>query len=754
MDKLKYQISSRATILLGRENVSDVQSALIELIKNTYDADADFAYVCFDTEDNTIYIFDNGIGMTKEIIINNWMLIGTDNKKIEYKTKKNRIKSGEKGIGRFALDRIGGLCEMYTKHAQSDSSIYWKTAWSDFEQQGKKINEIEADCDILENAFENYIPSFILDDIKKISENDEFEFDFATGTLLKIGLLRDQWDDKLIKKIEDSLIALIPPIEQDDYIILLKKSKSTDTEIIMGQAADDYDYKIDAEFDGDSIHISLSRNEFNLNAIPESIFTRDEFKEDGYRKKDFQKKILNYNYSINELMNTDDLDLIEHIKQIGMFKFNYIFMKLSVGKKYKEKYFYKEISPVSVSWMNKHSGIKIYRDNFTVLPYGHRGTKGYDWLDLDARKSASPAAVSDKSGGWKVRNNQGQGTLFISRVYNNKLVDQSNRQGIIENYYFELLIEMLRNIISRFEKDRAHIVKGFRAYDDEINQKSIIKKEGKDLAKNLLDKKDKGQEKVDENLTILAETIKVYQDEAVELISENKLLRALATNGLITTAIAHDLKNLSANFANRSEYLTDAIEANDVDSTKKLIADINNDDRYFASWLDVVTSRVKEDKRARKKVDIIDALNEIVNTSKNLLEKKGINIVIKSTNEKIYKKMFSSDLESIIYNLIINSIQSFEKSKSKDREIKIEVEINSSDIIFHYSDTGDGLNKKFKDPYEIFLYGTTSKRDKNNEISGTGLGMYIVSLTISEYNGTYKLIETENRFKLDFSIPL
>ena len=84
MEKMKYKISSRATILLGRESVSKVESALIELIKNTYDADATMCYILFDVENDSIFLIDDGSGMTKKIIEDNWMMIGTDNKKKEY----------------------------------------------------------------------------------------------------------------------------------------------------------------------------------------------------------------------------------------------------------------------------------------------------------------------------------------------------------------------------------------------------------------------------------------------------------------------------------------------------------------------------------------------------------------------------------------------------------------------------------------------------------------------------------------------
>ena len=117
MEKMKYKMASRATILLGRESVSKADGAIIELIKNTYDADAGFCYICFDAANDKIYLLDNGTGMTRQVIEDCWMMIGTDNKRSEFYSSKKRIKSGEKGIGRFALDRLGNSCTMFTKSA-------------------------------------------------------------------------------------------------------------------------------------------------------------------------------------------------------------------------------------------------------------------------------------------------------------------------------------------------------------------------------------------------------------------------------------------------------------------------------------------------------------------------------------------------------------------------------------------------------------------------------------------------------------
>ena len=77
-------------------------------------------------------------------------------------------------------------------------------------------------------------------------------------------------------------------------------------------------------------------------------------------------------------------------------------MKLQNQKK--EVFFYKEIGKTRNEWLEEHGGIKIYRDNFWVRPYGENGSDSFDWLGLEARNNANPVAVSSKTEAWTVRN--------------------------------------------------------------------------------------------------------------------------------------------------------------------------------------------------------------------------------------------------------------------------------------------------------------------------------------------------------------
>ncbi len=464
MEKITYQISSRAAILLGRESVSKVDGAIIELVKNTYDADASFCILAFDIEHDTIYIIDNGTGMTKDTIQNCWMLIGTDNKRVEYQSKKNRIKSGEKGIGRFALDRLGEICEMYTKNDLSDKTLYWKTDWRNFEQPGKTINEVAVDLDLLDDDLRMFLPTEIIKNLDSFDE--ELVNTFKTGTILKITNLRDNWTNKAIEKIINMLSYVMPNNHLQDYSLYVMRSFTSKMEVIENEMINEFDYKLNCIFDGEYFKVELIRNEFDISKIPDEVFEMEEFQKYPYRKEDFENGKFYFEYPIEKIAGSDDKEIIETIKKVGAFQFVYVFLKANTSEDYKELFYYKETSNKRRVWLSENAGIKIYRDNFIIRPYGDSKSDAFDWLNLDARKASSPAGLSHPKGSWKVRNAQGYGNVFISRIYNSMILDKSSREGIIDNEYFLMFKNILANLISLFEEDRQHIARAFNKYNN------------------------------------------------------------------------------------------------------------------------------------------------------------------------------------------------------------------------------------------------------------------------------------------------
>lgn len=762
MEKITYQISSRAAILLGRESVSKVDGAIIELVKNTYDADASLCILTFDVEHDAIYIIDNGTGMTKDIIQNCWMLIGTDNKKYEYQSKKHRIKSGEKGIGRFALDRLGEVCEMYTKHIASPKTLYWKTDWKNFEEVGKKINEVAADLDYLNEDIKHFIPKDIakaLNDIDKSLIND-----FHTGTIIKITHLRDNWTNNTIMKIIDMLSYVIPSTGIQDYSVYTQTSLSNKLILVENEIINEFDYKLLADFDGENFHIQLFRNEFDIPKISEDIFIYPDFQKFPYKKEDFINGHFALDYSIEELNNTADSKFINTIKNIGAFKFEYIFLKANLTEDTKENYYYKTTSNHRKKWLNQNAGIKIYRDNFIIRPYGDANSDSFDWLSLDARKARSPAAPSHPTGSWRVRNTQGYGNVKISRIYNSNILDKSSREGIIDNEYFSAFKTVLVNIINVFEKDRQYIIRTFKKYNDQKNEDTRKKNDGRNLAKKIMTSSTSKEESLFSKIlptkdshsekSQLAEALLLIDQEKEDLLTEIKLLRALATNGLITTSIVHDLSGLSAELKGRADKFRYVIEKKHTNLINQYLENLKRNDSFLTSWISVVITQLKQDKRKRNIADLYLLIKKIEATLNPLLNQKNIHLCIRGEEGTAIKKIFSIDIESIICNLIINSIEAFKKVEQKDRNITISILSEQDYIKIIYKDNGPGISKIYKDPYDIFNFGVTDKRDKNTgEIIGTGLGMYIVASIINEYNGKYNIINNTSGFELELLIP-
>ena len=146
---IPFAISARTAHLIGLENFANSEGAIVELVKNAYDADADICIVVADiqqTKSNSkLYIIDNGVGMTSDTIINHWMTIGTDDKLINtHSSKKRRVKSGAKGIGRFALNRLGKHAEMLTfTNNDSNTGYKWNVDWTKFDK-ARILSDVEA----------------------------------------------------------------------------------------------------------------------------------------------------------------------------------------------------------------------------------------------------------------------------------------------------------------------------------------------------------------------------------------------------------------------------------------------------------------------------------------------------------------------------------------------------------------------------------------------------------------------------------
>jgi len=373
MKKIPFNVNAYAARLIGRENVSKLDGAILELVKNTYDADATICLLYYNTKDRYLLIADNGCGMNENTIVDNWMTIGNSTKFNDFHSEKGRVQTGAKGIGRFALDRISQNCEMYTTTVSS--SILWKVDWNTFNHE-KNITEITADIDNdAKLNVEKFLNNLNIDEI-----NEEFISKFSTGTAFKLTNLNDEWNSTTIDSIRQSLISLIPAnIENEFKIYFLEDGKSLDDAEIISNKIDSYDYKISFNYDNKSVKIFIDRNEFDFGDKFNDVIKKAEFTK--HDEEYFRGNPISIEMSIGELVSGAEQSVID---VLGEFNGEFYFYKNSFTKNDKEKFFYKEIIGRK-KYSETFGGIKIYRDNFRIRPYGEAKSSSFDWLLLSNR---------------------------------------------------------------------------------------------------------------------------------------------------------------------------------------------------------------------------------------------------------------------------------------------------------------------------------------------------------------------------------
>lgn len=618
MARIPFNVSAKTARLIGRENVSNLEGALIELIKNTYDADAKKCVVYYENSTDRLFIIDNGIGMNKDVIINNWMTIGNSTKKESVFTKSGRVNTGEKGIGRFALDRISEKCTMLT--VSKNERFEWLVNWENFDSS-EMITDTYAELnDISEN-----IPEF-LSDLGNEFLCDMLKSDFTgTGTCFVLEKLRDQWNEVVIERVKSSLQKLLPPMENNVFeLFFFLQDTNTKDARILPDLLNEYDYKLHFEVDdfGECI-IQIHRNEFFFGAQFEKIMKKADFSDED--REYFNDKLI-----IKEGSIYDFLPGVEEKINIGPFSGDIYFYKLVLQSDNQEKYYYKNFVTKRTNF-KELSGIKIYRDDFLVRPYGIYGTTGYDWLDLSTRKAESPAAVSHKSGSWRVQANQICGQIRISRL-NDNLPDKSSREGIVETKEFKLFRELVVNFIEKLEEDRQYVIRKL----DQLYKSTAKGEQALKIAKEELNKYKKEEgEKERNNKDNEADSEKKqsyenfhkaisYQEERIQDLQEEMgLLRTLATTGIVVNTYIHEIKALTTqlNVGVKEAYAC-LEEDNDIISAKEELKKLRVLKEKFNSWFKVTIDAVEMDKRKRKKENIGNIIQNSISKWKSVQNNK------------------------------------------------------------------------------------------------------------------------------------
>lgn len=711
MEQLKYIIEDRTiAALLGEQNFTNKESAVLELVKNAYDAGATLFTITF--ESNTIHVSDNGSGMDASNIKNNWMHVGKSNK--DYETidfeNRSRVLAGSKGIGRFALARLGEnvmVCSL--KQAPDAQGIRWITDWNN--------SLLEADSTLT-----------------------------APGTQIEIRNLRDKWTKKAIEKLSlylsrtynDTLMEIRVKFNGVESVITKYYSKPR-----LGQNCKMF---IALNYDGrtHTLHTSILSDEF-LDEAKNYCKTLDIHKH--ISEVDILKEFdtAEWDMSLAELE--------EHLIELGDFTGEFFFNVASSSTE-REKFLYKYgILPVTLE-----GGIVLYRNAFSISAY--EGTK--DWLGLGKRSRKSPAAASHPTGAWRVRENQLSGKIEIDKLRNCKLQDLSNRQGIDENVYYELFVEIILTALKEFERYRQSIVRA-------IDEKNEAQAEARETP--VTDKIIKNPQTVTtfsaQEAKQLAAELRTYKKESsqyqknIETTEQRykydvRILNVLATTGLKAASIAHEMKNDRNFIADSYDSIVLALKQyglwellSSPEKTDKsyrnvpyLLSNSDEINKKLGAFMNTMLEEVEKQQFEPSWQSVADILNK----EKRAWERDYSWISIKIDLEEDICFYISEDIIRVILdNLILNSVQ--QNGKMNRLEIDIGVESKENHLFFKYSDSGKGLDKKYHhDPFKILEVHETTRKN------GHGLGMWIVNNTVKMADGKVLEIGCSEGFSISFSL--
>ena len=325
--KATFVPRARLLKLLGGELIKDEAMAIVELVKNSHDADAEIAEICIssDVQTPSIEVKDNGHGMNVEDLLNYWMQPAGSSKSgnREKKSVSGRRLLGEKGVGRFAVDRLGRHCELVSRKDGSDYEIVAEFDWDQFDDADLPLSGIT-------NSW---------------AERSPIIFTEGSGTLIRIMGLRQEWNRRMFKRLSTKLDRIISPNFSDGRFHIK----------LISDEFPDY---------SGSFNTKLTEH------APYKMACHYDSKEDTV--------IVNFN---------GDKRLIEWPGPgelwCGSLDFQLFGFDLDTES-------VRKVGPVRIvrSWLKDLSGISIYRDGFRVMPYGEPDD---DWLRLDQRRINNPS---------------------------------------------------------------------------------------------------------------------------------------------------------------------------------------------------------------------------------------------------------------------------------------------------------------------------------------------------------------------------
>jgi signal transduction histidine kinase len=722
---LKIKPYARLLTMLGEQLIKNERIALIEIIKNSYDADADWVKVSFQNfSDNFEYnaaskiiIEDNGFGMSLDTIKDHWLNPATPgklNKKQEEKRKtaKGRIVQGEKGIGRFAMLKLGKKIIITTRPKNGENEYVIDYDFSKYDndfltENGKEkllfLNDL--DISVTERKPEYFIERSIPLGIRK-KKAPPF------GTMLEISDLKGTWTDDKVKS------AFLDTIKLNSIFI---ESKRKEFEVLFYR-----DNEV-LSFGKDRLEkLRVLLNEKSVLHIKDGCFDNDGlfFK---YTIDNQPQKIAITTPAITGLRIFNDR-FGDHAKELkkrkiecGSFGFEFYIFDLS--PKASAKYQLDKDDKKTI----KENRIYLYRDDIRVYPYGEPED---DWLRIDEYRGKIAA-------GDFLSNDQVIGCINITQKDNPKLKDKTNREGLIEEgNATEDFIVLLQTFLAYI---RQFPFKKYKDNEANKNKQDIFKTEQVASDFEILKISTANNPKLKE---LVEKTEKNYKKEREFLVQRAETTEDLAGVGLSVETASHDIMSLMEKAIGSLNALIDALMSNDSidnDYLSKELQSIHWQMSFIEGKLKDIQLLFKSSKQRRRNIRVVEVLQKVEKIYKSLLIKNHIDFKINSIGSPLVAKTTDAVLLQLFLNLMDNSIYWLNQIDKKIK--KIEVLLDGNKGVMFFSDNGPGINED-DIPYifEAFFSG------KGEE--GRGLGLYIAKQLLERNDYSIHLADISSEKKL------
>ena len=657
---IPFQPRARLLRLIGGELVSDEIVAVMELVKNAYDADATRVDVTFTNVmgegQGEILIEDDGHGMDMATLIGCWMQPGGSTKQGDNNrvSRGGRRLLGEKGIGRFAADKLGNALELVTRARNAPEELRASIDWAAFETEHRMLSAVTA-------RWERRTP--VIPD--------------RYGTALKISGLRTTWSERLFRKLCMRLARLRSPFEAADSFRIVMHSD--DFPDYSGEILTNYlpraPYQLEASFDGgQSITIKIQGE------------------------------------APREMVWNGSGALACGAVAVRLFAFDLETPAIAkVGPNRDVR-----------AWLKEWTGVSIYRDSFRVWPYGEPHD---DWLRLDQRRVNNPTVC--------LSNNQIIGFVEIGRQTNPELVDQTNREGIIQSRAFDDLRRLVHFVLQQLEQDRLtrrHHVDRRPEPRQSPAQASIV-----DKLTELVGHLPKVQGR--EAQSLVREVRQHVEREEGNYKAFVSGYSELAAVGQAVPGILGAIDPLLRDVQREVDLLRKLLAGQKGTAVTKSLRTIADGCTGIEKRLQVLAPMQSNHSVRRRAIDVVETLKALVKHFAPLLDERSVNLNIEEPEGLARAEIRPENLYRVLHILITNSLDWLQGTSSP--RITIAVSTTEADCMLLVSDNGPGIPEEFHSKvFEPMFTGREGAR---------GMGLTIAQNIVRSCSGDITVVNDRRR---------